>query len=286
MKMFNHRNRQKFVMGAIALAFTTTVLPACGPRAEVEEPVSEGTGISPEETVEEPNEIREELNVQVGDLTGNAEDYIGQTVSVRGEAEVGGGENAFILQDDQLFGGSEVIVFNATGMPFLLPSEELAEEVQVTGEVRQFVIADLEQEYGLTLDPEIYAEYEEQPVIIAESIALAPDPEAVSENPEAFYNQVIAVSGQVEERVAPNAFTIEGEGLFEGEQVLVVGVTPNPVLEDDEEVVVTGVLRPYVSADFERDYDLQWDLDVQEQIEAEYTEEPVLVAQEVYPSAQ
>ena len=45
-------------------------------------------------------------------------------------------------------------------------------------------------------------------------------------------------------------------------------------------------LRPFVAAEFEEEYNLTWDLDLQEQLEAEYTEQPVLVANEVYPSAQ
>ena len=41
-----------------------------------------------------------------------------------------------LLQDDALFGGQEVIVFNATGSPFLLPTaDEPTEDIQVTGEV-------------------------------------------------------------------------------------------------------------------------------------------------------
>jgi len=273
---------RKLYAGAIALALTTLILPACTQPEATEEPTDVTTDVSPEE----PAEIAEESNVQVGELTGNVEEYLGRTVSVRGEADDPIGEVAFVLQDDQLFGGEEVVVFNASGTPFLLPEGEITDEVQVTGEVRQLVIADFEQEYGLDLDPDLYVEYEDRPAIVAESIAFAPDPEEVSENPEAYYGQVIAVSGEVGEQIDLNTFTIQEEQLFGGEQVLVVGVEPTPALEDEEEVVVTGTLRPYVSADFERDYDLTWDLDVQRQIEAEYTEEPVLVAEEVYPSAQ
>lgn len=274
---------RKFYAGAIALSLATIVLPACTqPEATTEEPTDVTTDISPEESAE----IAEEANIQIGELTGNVEEYLGQTVSVRGEADDPIGEVAFVLQDDQLFGGEEVVVFNASGTPFLLPEGEITERVQVTGEVRQLVIADFERDYGLDLDPNLYVDYEDRPAIVAESIAFAPDPEEVSENPEAYYGQVIAVSGEVGEQIDLNTFTIQEEQLFGGEEVLVVGVEPTPALEEEEEVVVTGTLRPYITADFERDYDLTWDLDVQRQIEAEYTEEPVLVAEEVYPSAQ
>ncbi|NJN59604.1 MAG: hypothetical protein HC879_20030 [Leptolyngbyaceae cyanobacterium SL_5_9] len=274
---------RKFYAGAIALSLATIVLPACTqPEATTEEPTDVTTDVSPEE----PAEIAEETNIQIGELTGNVEEYLGQTVSVRGEADDPIGEVAFVLQDNQLFGGEEVVVFNASGTPFLLPEGEITERVQVTGEVRQLVIADFERDYGLDLDPDLYVDYEDRPAIVAESIAFAPDPEEVSENPEAYYGQVIAVSGEVGEQIDLNTFTIQEEQLFGGEEVLVVGVEPTPALEEEEEVVVTGTLRPYITADFEQDYDLTWDLDVQRQIEAEYTEEPVLVAEEVYPSAQ
>ncbi|MBD1996258.1 hypothetical protein H6G00_06450 [Leptolyngbya sp. FACHB-541] len=274
---------RKLYAGAIALALTALILPACTqPEATTEGPTGVTTNVSPEESVE----VAEEANVQVGELTGNVEEYLGQTVSVRGEAENPIGEVAFVLQDDQLFGGEEVIVFNASGTPFLLPEGEITDEVQVTGEVRQLVIADFERDYGLDLDPDLYVDYEDRPAIVAQSIAFAPDPEEVSENPEAYYGQVIAVEGEVGEQLAPNTFTIQEEQLFGGENVLVVGVAPSPTLEEGENVVITGTLRPYVTADFERDYDLTWDLNVRNQIEAEYTQEPVLVADEVYPSAE
>lgn len=273
--------------GAIGLLSVTLLLTACGtPQTTTEEPTAtEDTPVAATQT-EEPIEQQEQLNVQAGEITGNVEEYVGRTVSVRGEAEAAVGESSFLLQDDQLFGGDEIIVVNATGTPFVIPDEEPTDEVQVTGEVRELVVADFEREYGLDLDPELYAEYENRPAIVAQSIVFAPDPEEISEEPEQYYGQTIAVSGEVADQLSPNAFTIQDEGLFGGENVLVVGVTPDPALGANEEVVVTGVLRPYVAADFERDYDLGWDLEVQQQIEAEYTEKPVLVAEEVYPSAE
>ena len=68
--------------------------------------------------------------------------------------------------------------------------------------------------------------------------------------------------------------------------MLIINVTGEPIPEVDEKVVVTGTVRSFVKADFERDYDLSWDLDVQEEIEAEYTDKPVLVVDSIYPAAQ
>ncbi len=288
MKLKTHHFTSSVVRkGAIGLVSATLFLTACGtPQATTEEPAAtENTPVAGTQ-VEEPIEQQEQLNVQAGEIMGNVEEYVGQTVSVRGEAERAVGESSFLLQDDQLFGGEELIVVNATGTPFVIPDDEPTEQVQVTGEVRELVVAEFEREYGLDLEPELYAEYENRPAIVAQSIAFAPDPEEVSEEPEQYYGRTIAVSGEIGEQIAPDTFTIRDEGLFGGEEILVVGVTPDPALDENEEVVVTGVLRSYVAAEFERDYDLGWDLNVRQQIEAEYTERPVLVADGVYPSAQ
>lgn len=273
----------RFRKGAIALLLASTaVVSACNAN----DPVAEEPTTEPDVAVEEPAEVAETYNVQLGELTGNVEDYLGQTVSVRGEAEAAVDENSFLLQDDQLFGGQEVVVINATGMPFPLPTnDEPTESVQVTGEVAELVVADLEREYGLDLDPELYAEYEDRPAIVAESIAFSPDPEEITEEPSQYYEETIAVSGEIGELLSDNTFRLEGEGWFEGDEVLVIGASTMPSLDEAEEVVVTGTLRPFVVAEFERDYNLTWDLELQEQLEAEYNEKPVLVADEVYPGA-
>ena len=49
---------------------------------------------------------------------------------------------------------------------------------------------------------------------------------------------------------------------------------------------LTGVLRPFVFADIERDYDLNWDLTVQRKLEAEYSQKPVLITNSVFPAAE
>ena len=78
--------------GAIALFLAgTAAVSACAyDQQAVEEPVAD-----PDVAVEEPAEVAEAYNVQLGDLTGNVEDYLGQTVSVRGEAEVAVDETSF-----------------------------------------------------------------------------------------------------------------------------------------------------------------------------------------------
>ncbi|MGB7084942.1 MAG: hypothetical protein WBD47_05280 [Phormidesmis sp.] len=223
-------------------------------------------------------------NVTTEELSDGAEGLIGETVSLRSEVGEIVDDNSFLIEDDQVFGGEDILVVNASGEPIVLPEGE-GTEVQVTGEVQQLVVADFETEYGLDLDPTLYADYEDRPVVVAESIALSPDPGELTSNPEQYYNQRIAVAGDVAEKLSPTTFTLNDAELFGGEDLLVLTQDMTPQTQDGEKVAVTGVLRPYVKAEFETDYDLDWDLSVQEEIEAEYTEKPVFVADGVYPSA-
>lgn len=223
-------------------------------------------------------------NVTTEEIASGAEGLVGETVSVRAEVGETVDESSFLLEDDQLFGGEDVLVINASGEPFVL-AEGDDTEVQVTGEVAQLVLADFETEYGLDLDPELYVDYEDRPVVVAQSIALSPDPGDITSDPEKYYNKRIAVAGEIEEKLDGNTFTLDEEELFGGDDLLVISDMPSPEAQDGEKVTVTGVLRPYIQTEFETDYDLAWDLDVQQRIEAEYTEKPVFVADEVYPSA-
>jgi hypothetical protein len=260
--------------GAIALATAALVLPACS-----NEPVAEEPGVNDTEVSQAT-----ENNVTTEDLSDDLSNYLGQTVTVREEAEEVIDESAFLMNEDQLFGGEEILVINASGEPLYL-AEGDDTDVQVTGEVREFVLADIEREFGLTLDPDRYVDYEQQPVIIAQSLALAPDPEDLTDNPELYYGKRIAVNAEVEELWAADLMSVDGDALFGNDDLLVIN--PNATLDftEDEEVVMTGVLRPFVTSEIEQEYELTWDLDLQRQIEAEYQEKPVFVADEVYPSA-
>lgn len=264
--VFQEIFRQRILVAGLLFAASATVISAC---AETPPEVT---------TAEEAAE-----NVTTEELAEGAEGLIGETVSIRSEIAEPVGEVSFFLEDNELFGGEDILVFNAAETPFLLPEDDDT-SVQVSGEVQQLVIADFETEYGLDLDPELYIDYEDRPVIVARSIAVSPDPGELTSNPENFYDRRIAVAGEIEEIFTPTTFSMEDDELFGGD-LLVVTQEAAPQAQDGERVTVTGFLRPYIKAEFERDYDLDWDLSVEEQIEAEYTEKPVFVADEVYPSA-
>ena len=225
-----------------------------------------------------------EENVTTEEVAEDTEDLIGQTVTIRSNALEQIEPAAFTVADQEFFGGEDIVVVNATGAPFVLPEDDT--EVQVTGEVAQFVLADIESEYRLDLDPNLYVEYSDKPAIIAQSLAIAPEPGEIAEDPSQYYGETLAVTGEIETVYGENTFTLDEEELFGGEDLLVIVTNPTEApIEDGESVAATGELRSFVIADLERDYDLTWDLDVQEQLEVEYSERPVLVVEQVYPSA-
>lgn len=260
---------------ACSLNEPRVVEPAADVTEETEEPIAQ---------VEEAPITEDEENVTVDEVNNNLEELIGETITVRSEIATTEDPNSFLLTDDDLFSGEDVLVINASGHSFLLPAAGDV-EVQVTGEVRRFVRDEVDN-LGLPIVPEDYSAYEQQPVIFASSITLSPDPDDLVENPTEFYGETLAVGGEVSGVVDANTFTLSEPGLFEGARLLVLDADPDQVLEPGEAVVVTGELRPFVVSELERDYDLTWDLDVQRELEAEYQEKPVFVAREVYPSAQ
>lgn len=254
---------------AIALAFLAMLLPACSTNTT--------------EQVGGPTAKRNVTTEEVADKT-NA--LLGKTVTVRSEVEKKVGAHSFTIGDDKLFGNEKILVINASGAPTVLPDDM---KLQVTGKVAKLVVADIERDYKLNLEPELEVEYKDKPVIIAQSIALAPEVGEITRNPSAFYGKTIAVKGEVEDIVSPNSFRLDEDGLdgvIDNKDLLVLNTTPGQTVKDNQKVVVTGVLRPFVVADFEKEYDLKWDLTVQKKLEAEYKEKPALVTKGVYPATQ
>lgn len=220
-------------------------------------------------------------NVTPEDISANLADYLGQSVSVRQEVEEITGNYAFLLGTDPLFSGERVLVINASGQAVNLIEGE-GTEVQVTGDVREFILADIESEYGFDLDNNVFADYENQPVIVARSIALSPDPSDISENPAAYYSRRLAIEGNISTIVNANTMTINDSVLFGGDDLLAISPNETITVEKGGDVVITGVLRSYVYADIAEEYNLTWDLNFQEQIQAEYQNKPVFIIDGIY----
>lgn len=248
-----------------ALALAAVLLPACADQQDAAQQPPGPTG-----------------TVTAEQVSDNTNQLIGRTVTVRSEPQEKVGPASFTISDQQFFGNDQILVVNASGQPFVIPEDT---DVQVTGVVRNLVVSEIQRDYNLTLDPNVYREYENRPAIIAQSIALSPSPGELMRNPEQFYGRNIAVEGDVNNIRGQNTFTLDNNQLFGGENLLVLHTTPQRPVNEGETIAVTGVLRPFVVAEIERDYDVTWDNNVRRTLETEYSNRPVLVAREVYPSA-
>lgn len=265
--MLTQDYRKHLPASAIALALTVLLLPSCADTSQ---------------EVRQTGQDKE--NVTAEEVEENTEELIGQMVTVRGKVRQVVDNVTFTISDDELFGGDEILVVNTSGETFTLPEDDDV-EVQVTGEVRQFKQVEFEEEFDLDLQAD--TDYENKPTIVAESLALAPEPREITENPAQFYNQTVAVKGEVEEIMSNNTFTLDEDELAGSGDLLVLTLAaPEAKMTEGETVTVTGEIRPFVSAEFERDYDLTWDLDIKRKLEAEYENKPVFIAKSIYPSAQ
>lgn len=253
--------------GAIALALCAASLMPGYSKSEVEAATPRMKQTIPAEEVSE-----------------STSEYLGETITMRGEIEeTNEYPNSFLIDDERFFGGENILVLNATGDVISLPQEDI--DVQVTGEVREFQVAEIEREFDWDLDADYYVEYEGQPAIVATSIVLSPKPEEITENPRVYYGEDLSIEGEVSEEMGVNTFTLENDE-FGGEDLLVLNAQTGEIVQDGDKVVVTGEVRPFIIADLEREYSLDWDLDMQRQLEAEYENQPVLVAEGIYPAAE
>lgn len=220
-------------------------------------------------------------NTTIEEIEEGDANAVGEQVTVRGEVNEVEPGVSFQITEEGFLEGDEVLVINVSGeMLPEMPDEDL--ELQVTGELGQFVYADVDSLYDLDLDPDLYVDYEDKPVIFAESMTLSPNIGDISARPDNFYSKEVALEGEVGEIKSDSVFTLTDDDLLDSDDLLMVNVTGEPIPEEEQKVVVTGMVRPYIAAEFERDYDLTWDLDVQEEIEAEYSQKPVLVVDNIY----
>jgi len=114
-------------------------------------------------------------NTRVADITGNLNNYLGQTVTVVADVQEVLGPRAFKLDEDSpLAGGidNDLMVLSPQARNLTaLDDNWLNNKVRVTGVVRQFAVADIEREVGWDLDTRIETELSgNKPVLIANSV--------------------------------------------------------------------------------------------------------------------
>lgn len=163
------------VNGAIALGLMLLVLPACDATDQTTTTTTTDPGMDTTMTpgtdpTMTPGMGTTGMIADLGEVADNPNQFMGQTVTLNGEVAEVLGPNVFRIQEDQLIGGSDIIVITTDGqMPVMEDSQ-----VQVTGEVRQLVITEIERDYDLgwdnTFSTEIEREYTDRPAIVAQSV--------------------------------------------------------------------------------------------------------------------
>jgi hypothetical protein len=253
-------------LGVLTLGAGAVLLPACGNNGR---DIVSG---------------RENITTEDYAQTTQISDAIGQEATIRSSVIEPLDANGLILQAE---GGENVLVLNISTNGISLPDGDVP--IQVTGQVVEFTIADVEADYGLDLNETLYTDYEEQPAILADSWALAPTPEMLAEQPERFYNQRIALEGDAS-IISPDALALYEDGWIDDVGILVVGVE-KPLMEaastiqEGESVAVTGIAQPLEGSMLKGEYDLGLTDQQIEEFASRYTNRPVIVADTIYPTA-
>jgi len=104
----------------------------------------------------------------------------------------------------------------------------------------------------------------------------------VTDGREDLIGEIITVDGKVGEVVDSSTFKLEQEKPLFNKEILVMNANPDTPIIEDNWVRVTGEVGRFVSKkELEKDYDLTWDLDVEQTIEAEYKNQPIILAESV-----
>lgn len=251
--------------GIVALGLSLSILSACNGQTQTTQ-------------AEQDNVTSDDVTqVEAGDPA------VGELVTIRSGVVETLDDNGFVMESNN---GDSILIINRTGTPFTQPEEAIP--IQVTGQLETFSAADSAQQYGIELDPELYSEYDQQPVIVAENFALAPRPQDLWNAPDEYYEETIAVEGDLRPlEESENAFALFEEGWVSDTGVLIIGVGPlvdAADLEAGENVVVTGQAQQLDEA-LLREAEFGWDDSQIQEFLSRYENRPVIIAEQVYPSA-
>jgi hypothetical protein len=209
-------------------------------------------------------------------------DEMGKSFYFHGEFQDQFSDALFVVREDEGRGWGQILVLNRSDRSFQVPGN-IETPLWIFGTVEALSEPELAQN---EVPESEWSELVGQPVMVAKRITLVPPPNELANNPAAFLNQHVTVYGKVAPVAAANTFILEDPGLFGGKGIILIqGANADlSTVVDDEKAVVSGVLRPYVIADLQEEYDLPWELDLQERLEADFQESPVLVVDQALPA--
>lgn len=218
---------------------------------------------------------------------GTAEGLVGESLTVSGEVTEVFPSGAFVIAGEDFSFGEPLAqgTLIVPGDAAEIPTVEEEGRVQVTGTVREFLIADFEDEFGFDFEDDLFVEYEEEFAIVADTVEFVPPgtddetavEEAEEEDAELIEGETVTISGEVEVLYEPHAFRLLGEAVTEG--TLVIGadtVEANQISEGDV-AQVTGTVTEFVIVDVEDELGIDLDDDVF----VEFEDELVVIADSV-----
>lgn len=99
--------------------------------------------------------------------------------------------------------------------------------------------------------------------------------------------EVVTEENDVEAEIKNDrALNLINKQLITSEDVLIINLTGKPISLQNQQLTVSGIVRPFIKEEFEQDYNLILDLETQQQLEKEYSQKPVLVVNSIFPSSQ
>ena len=197
--------------------------------------------------------------------------FAGETVHVAGEIDEVYGPRAFELEGTAWAFNDNIVVLTRSPVALggLAPMD--GDEVMVVGKVRQFVAADVERDLGWDLTPDLEAQLERKPVIVAESIRKVGELAAWSAAPQQAARPATAVVtivtsvdpatliGQRVDLGRERVWAVGGKGLWVGpgpmSRIFVAPSDAPSGLQAGDVVQVTGTVQK-VPADAAKAWDL------------------------------
>lgn len=223
-----------------------------------------------------------EDQIGISDIADDPEAYLGQQVSVNGEVSEVLGPNVIRMDEDNWLDiGDDLLVVLPEGVarPATLEDET---NIVIEGTVRNFVLAEFERDYDFFSEPELYAEFENRPVIVADMLWLQASLSDVDDNPDAYLGNRVTVYGEASELVGATGFRLEDPGFFAGDDVLVLMREEGMTVAEDGRYYVTGTVQRFSLADAEAE--LGYDLD--DALFGDWADRTVIIADRVQARGQ
>jgi hypothetical protein len=297
------------ILAILILAF---VLFASGAQA-----VDTGSGMRPQGGTGGAAAVGTEATIE--EVTENPQQYEGNNVTVTGNLEEVVSPTAIRITSGGFLGigQDDILVIGQQAFPPGVSERREELSLQVTGPVQLFNRVEFENDWGINLDDELFTVYEGRPVIVAQSLAMAPATEGgdqlgaatgqegvdivpeggaaggaaeidtasdlarITENTEAYYGDTVNVSGFVAKIVDSNAFSISPTPGVSGDGILVVAQPENiPLITVGDEVQIKGQVRSFDL----RQYENELGLDLDDVLLGDWDQDPSLKAFSIQPA--